>query len=63
MRKAFVLVEIENRKDSSERNYREFEEVFNKARELSENSGDETSEDMANLIETYNSVVEGGWLS
>ena len=63
VRKAFVLVEIENRKDSSERNYREFEEVFNKARELSENSGDETSEDMANLIETYNSVVEGGWLS
>ena len=53
----------ENRKDPAERNYREFEEVFNRARELSENSGDETSEDMANLIETYNSVVEGGWLS
>ena len=63
VRKAFVLAEIENRKDPAERNYREFEEVFNRARELSENSGDETSEDMANLIETYNSVVEGGWLS
>ena len=63
VRKAFVLAEIENRKDPAERNYREFEEFFNKARELSENSGDETSEDMANLIETYNSVVEGGWLS
>ena len=63
VRKAFVLVDIENRKDASERNYREFQEVFNKAQELSRDSGDETSEDMANLIETYNSVVEGGWLS
>lgn len=63
VRKAFVLVDIENRKDASERDYREFQEVFNKAQELSRDSGDETSEDMANLIETYNSVVEGGWLS
>ena len=61
-RKAFVLAAIEQKKDPAEKNYAEFDAVFQKARELSEKEGAEGSEDMANLIRTYNSAREEGWI-
>ena len=45
-----------------DKKYAEFNEVFQKARELSEKEGAEGSEDMANLIRTYNSAREEGWI-
>lgn len=62
-RKAFVIAALEQKKNPAEKNYAEFAEVFQQARELSEKEGAEGSEDMANLIRTYNSVCEEGWLT
>lgn len=59
---AFLEAERQSKKQISERNYEDFVQYYEKAKELHEASSVSTDVEIQLLDNLYQQIVEGGWL-
>ncbi|MBQ9766442.1 MAG: protein kinase [Lachnospiraceae bacterium] len=64
LRLCYIEIEEQNRKENKERSYDEFVTYYEKAKECYKKqvSGNVTNAEMQLLEQTYNQILEGGWL-